>query len=111
MKTKRGAIIDGCSGKILSAAMKIEDLFLTRGVDLVITEGMPTIKHRALRSAHNRGDALDIRSKTLLTLERKKDLLKAIKRRLGPAYVVLLESIGKPWEHYHVHWSPTHESL
>lgn len=104
-----GASIKGCSSEILSAAIYIEPLFNNAGIELVITSGTGE-PHMAINSEHYKGDALDLRSKTLKTLKRKQALLKAIKRKLGPAYVVILEYIGKPYEHYHLHWSPTLET-
>ena len=109
MKIKSGASIEGCRGEILKGAILIEPLFINAGIEMVITSGTKE-PHRADRSGHYRGDGIDVRSKTLKTVEKKKSLLRSIKRKLGPAYVVILESIGKPWEHYHIHWSPTLET-
>lgn len=110
VKVKRGASLHGCSAEILNAAIDIESIFTSRGVEFVITEGIPTLKHAALHSAHYRGDAVDIRSKPLKTLARKKAVLIAIKRKLGRGFVVILESLGKRNEHYHVHWAPIYET-
>lgn len=110
MKVKQGATIEGCSGEILKGAILIEPLFNNAGIEMVITSGTRE-NHRADRSGHYRGDAIDVRSNTLKGVEKKKALLRSIKRKLGPAYVVILESIGKPWEHYHIHWSPTQDSM
>lgn len=110
MKVKHNASIDRCSSEILRGGIAIESLFTSRGVEMVVTSGSEDYKHSAEHSAHYRGDALDIRSKTLGTTERKKALQAAIKRKLGPGYTVILESIGKPWEHYHIHWSPVFEA-
>ena len=106
MIIKPGASIDDCGREILKGGISIENLFISRGVQMVVTSGSEKYEHSADRSSHYRGDALDLRSKTLKTIERKKNLLKAIRRKLGEDFVVVLESIGKPWEHYHVHWSP-----
>ena len=59
------------------------------------------------RSAHYRGDALDIRSKHLGKLVKSKGGSSSgiegwTEHRLGPNFVVILESIGKPYEHYHI---------
>jgi hypothetical protein len=110
MKIKRGVVLEGCRKEILLAAMDIEHIFVNAGVDLIFTEGVATVKHRALRSSHYRGDGLDLRSKHLGTLERKKNVLAKIKRKLGPGFVVILENIGKNNEHFHLHWSPVYEA-
>ena len=102
---KRGASIDDCRRKILLASIKIEPLFKKYNVDLVVTSGSEPYKHSAKRSAHYRNDAIDIRTKNLIPADRLK-ILKAIKRKLGPDYFVDHEGIGKPWEHFHIHWSP-----
>ena len=102
---KRGASIEGCRPETLLAAIRIEPLYKKYNVDLVVTSGSEAYKHSAKRSAHYRGDAIDIRTKNLIPAARIK-VLKAIKRKLGGDYVVLHEGIGKPWEHFHIHWSP-----
>ena len=102
---KRGASIEGCGPEILLAAIKIEPLYAMLSVDLVITSGSEEYKHSSHRSAHYRGDAQDWRIKSIPKQDRKK-LLKAIKRKLGPDYVVIHENIGTPQEHIHAHWSP-----
>lgn len=104
MRVKPGATIDGCSGEILKAAILIEPLFKNAGVELVITSGTRET-HRADRSGHYRGDALDLRTRDLPYQSAKVKLVKAIKRKLGSAYVVILES-----NHIHLHWSPTLET-
>ena len=102
---KRGVSIEGCNSGILIAAIRIEPLCAKYNNDLVITSGSEKYKHSAQRSAHYRGDAIDIRTKTTPKPDRLK-LLKAIRRKLGPDYVVIHEGIGKPYEHFHIHWSP-----
>ena len=102
---KRGASIEGCRPEILLAAIKIESLYAKHGVDLVITSGSEEYEHDAYRSAHYRGDGQDWRIKSIPKQDRKK-LLRAIKRKLGPNYVVIHENIGTPQEHIHAHWSP-----
>lgn len=58
------------------------------------TEG----KHSVERSAHYRGDAIDIRIRDMASPVTFADQLK---NALGDDYVVLLER-----DHIHVHWSP-----
>lgn len=106
MKVKSDASIDDCSAQILLAAIEIESLFAARGIPLVITSGSEPYKHSASRSAHYRGDAIDVRSRQVTD---KRQLLRSLKRKLGPNFVILLESPGQAREHYHIHWSPVNE--
>ena len=100
--------ITNCRQPILLAVITvIAPVFDEHGVDCVITSAAEVYKHKAERSAHYRGDALDIRSKHLQTVKVKEVVLQKLRDRLGPNFVVILESIGKPYEHYHIHWSPT----
>lgn len=102
---KRGVSIGGCRSDILLALIAIEPIYKKRSLDLVVTSGSENYKHSAHRSAHYRGDAADIRSKNIPKADRP-NVLMAIKRKLGLDYVVIHEGIGKPWEHFHIHWSP-----
>ena len=103
---KRGVSLLGCRPEILVALIDIEPLYAKQGLGAVVTSGSEKHqKHSAHRSAHYRGDAADTRSKSLPEEERPK-MLRKIKRKLGPDYVVILESKGKPNEHFHIHWSP-----
>ena len=108
MKVKRGASIQGCRAEILKAAIGIEPLFANQGVELVITSGTEDYKHGAKRSTHYRGDAIDVRSKTVPD---KGKLTKALKTKLGSDFYVVLESEGKPYEHYHIQYSPIYKEM
>ena len=105
---KRGASIEGCRAEILRALISVESLFAKHNVDTVVTSGSEIYKHSADRSAHYRGDAIDLRIKHIPKVFRKA-LVKAIKRKLGADFVVLWEGVGKPYEHIHMHWSPRYE--
>lgn len=104
MNVKPGASIDKCRAPILVAAQKIEPLFPN---GMVITSGSEKYKHSAERSAHYRGDAIDVRIKNVTEIDRP-ELLRQIKQALGPDYVVIWEGKGLPWEHIHIHWSPVY---
>ena len=109
IKVKRNASIDGCRKEILLALVtKIHPVFEAENVDTVVTSGTEVYKHSVTRSAHYRGDALDLRSKHLFPKRTKMKVYNSLKRRLGRDFVVILESVGKPWEHFHIHWSPIH---
>ena len=102
---KQGASIKGCRKEILEALPRIDPIFSREKVDTVVTSGKEKYRHSAKRSAHYRGDAVDLRSKHRPT-DRKHPVLAFIAQELGDDFVVLFEAEGKPWEHYHVHWSP-----
>ncbi len=105
IKIKPGASIDGCGAEILKALIAVAPFYARHDVDAVVTSGSELYKHTAWRSAHYRGDAIDLRIKTIAKHLRAK-LVAAIKRKLGPNFVVLWENKGTPKEHIHIHWSP-----
>jgi hypothetical protein len=107
IKVKKGASITGCRAEILEALIDINPIYEKHGVDTVVTSGCEKYKHNAVRSAHYRGDGIDLRIKNILAIKRQ-NVVAAIKRKLGPDFVVLHEGKGKPWEHIHVHWSPVY---
>lgn len=98
--------ISGLVPELKDALMlKIEPAFAKQKLDAVITSGRENYKHSTTYSRHYAGMAVDIRSKTV----KDKHRLKAnLKRRLGKDFKVLLESEGKPWEHYHISYAPTY---
>jgi hypothetical protein len=111
MKIKRGVSIAKCRAEILRACILIDPIFEAEGVEQVITSGSEKYKHSAVYSSHYKGDALDLRSNTINTVERKKAVRAKVQRKLGPQFKIILESIGKPYEHYHLQFTPTFESL
>jgi hypothetical protein len=109
IKLKKGVSIDKCRGEILGALIKAGPIFEKQKVDTVVTSGCEVYKHTAERSGHYRGDALDLRIKHVEVIKRPA-VVAAIKRKLGPDFVVLHEGKGKPWEHVHMHWSPVYRA-
>ena len=105
IKVKPGASTKGCSAEILQASITCEPAFAKHKVDLIVTSGVERYEHTAIRSAHYRGDAEDWRIKHI-PQDKRPGLINAIKKRLGPNYVVIWENKGKKSEHIHVHWSP-----
>jgi hypothetical protein len=101
IKVKNGASIDNCRAPILLALIKIDPLYDALGLDCVVTSGSEKYKHSAHRSAHYRGDAIDLRSRELAEPE---EMQEAIQEKLGSDYVVLYET-----NHFHVHWSPVYK--
>ncbi len=97
MKTKENVDISGLRREIIGALTIIDqvhkDLAGREAVITSATEG----RHSVKRSAHYRGDAVDLRT-WYVDGDAFADRLA---EELGPDYVVLSES-----DHVHVHWSP-----
>ncbi len=106
-RVKSNACIKKLRDPMRSALRGIAEVLEGFGVEAVITSGTEDFKHTAKRSAHYRGDATDWRSKTLDVADKPKALA-ALKKLLGPDFVVILENKGKPQEHFHIHWSPVY---
>ena len=102
---KRGVSIAKCREDILRALIMVDPIYAKQGVNTVVTSGSEPYKHTADRSAHYRGDAVDLRIKNI-PQNLRKALVRAIKRKLGSDFVVLWEGVGRPYEHVHIHWSP-----
>ena len=109
IKVKPGASIVGLRGPMLEKLYDIDSVFEQYGVDTVITSGMERFRHSVKRSAHYRGDAVDLRSKHLKSTAQKYEVLLKLESILGDDFVVLFENEGLPQEHYHVHWGPVFE--
>lgn len=107
MRVKNGASIEGCRREIVIAAIGIEVFFDNQGVKMVVTSGTGE-EHHAVNSDHYKGDALDLRSKTVPD---KQKLMAAVRRKVGKAFYIILESEGKPWEHFHFGYRPNYESM
>lgn len=70
------------------------------GREVVITSAKDG-KHRVERSAHYRGDAIDVR---IWHVEGQElEFVARLRNALGNDYVVILEK-----DHIHIHWSPTY---
>lgn len=57
-------------------------------------------------SWHYSGWAADLRSKHVGATDRKNIILENLRSTLGAQWEVILESLGKPNEHYHIEPSP-----
>ncbi|MBE9515972.1 MAG: hypothetical protein IME93_03225 [Proteobacteria bacterium] len=109
IKVKEGASISNCRKEILCALITIiSPLFKSHDLDTVVTSGAEMYKHSVKRSAHYRGDAVDLRSKHIPNEGLKAKIFDELAATLGDDFVVLWEGVGKPWEHYHIHWSPVY---
>lgn len=56
-------------------------------------------------SHHYKGLAIDLRSKNLENRHKRVALVE-LKKRLGPEYQVILESMGTDNEHFHIEYDP-----
>ena len=99
LKIKRGVIV---SRQVIIAAGVINAANqLGLSVDLVITSGRDG-RHKT-GSLHYRDRALDFRTKTVAAPH---TLAAVVRKRLGPAYDVILEGEGTANEHLHVEYDP-----
>ena len=101
LKFKAGVIVPKVviiAAAVINAANEVSiagDVTVTSGSD---PGHMPGSKHYT-------NEALDIRSKTVPTAQ-KRQWLAVIKRRLGRDYDCILEYEGKPQEHFHIEYDP-----
>lgn len=105
MKIKAGVDITGCRAEILLAAIWLEQVFVEEKLDMVITSGTEG-KHRAVHSAHYRGDAIDIRNYYWMISEVRIEKIAAkMQAVLKDDYWVLLEG-----SHFHVEYRPVYQA-
>ena len=97
---KPGVKLTGLRSEILIGLILIDPVAGKFGVNVVVTSTRES-KHLATRSGHYRGDGVDVRTRDLKTQDKKVAYRNAIKKKLGPDYVVILEG-----NHIHIHWSP-----
>ena len=104
MLLKEGVSIDGCRAEILIAAITIiAPLYKRYGHQLVITSGTEDVKHSVKRSAHYRGDAIDLRHR-YFSDKAKYQMCEELEEKLGSNFVILLERT-----HIHVHYAPIYK--
>ena len=58
------------------------------------------------KSLHYSGNALDYRTKNIVSIKEKMRVLAVCRERLGKNYDVLLECLNRPNEHLHVEYDP-----
>lgn len=102
---KDGAEISGCRAPILVALINIGNLFEIHGFECVVTSGSEPWPGHNERSAHYRGDAVDLRIKHIPAAARQ-GMTRELQRALGRDYIVLREGASTENEHFHVQWSP-----
>lgn len=90
--------------KSLTIAAAIANAGMELGLpDMVITTGRNGVHMTG--SKHYTDDALDFRTKHL-TAPQRAALVGVLRRRLGPAYDVILEDVGGANEHGHCEFDP-----
>jgi len=102
---KKGVSLDGLSAEMLRGMYSLQSVAHKFAVPLVITSTTEG-KHSAKRSAHYRGDAIDIRTRDLHAqhvIKSKENYTKAVQKKLAKHFVVILEK-----DHIHIHWGPVH---
>jgi len=98
--------LEGLRQPILIALITLNDLHKQMtDQPLTITSGAENIRHSVERSAHHRGDAVDVRIWQLASTNDVDSFVQKARKALGPDYVVLLEKT-----HIHVHWSPKYQA-
>jgi hypothetical protein len=98
VKIKDGVILEGVQWQVFSAAIIVEAVLKTFGVELVITSCKDG-KHMP-KSLHYSGLAFDARSRELAP-QFQVSACEEMKRRLGPDYDVVLEK-----DHFHIEYDP-----
>jgi hypothetical protein len=102
---KGGVSLKGLQREALAALDECVTVFSNRGYETVLTSARGD-RHGAY-SHHYKGLAFDLRSKHLRADE-KQEVLAAMQTAIGPDYQCFLESLGAPYEHYHVEYDPQH---
>jgi len=116
IRRKRGVSTKGNCPEILNAAIDCAPIFEKYrdirenkpSADLVITSGSERIKHSARHSDHYgeynvRGQDWRINH---IVKSKRAEVVRKIKRKLGPDFFVFHEAIGKPYEHIHLGYRP-----
>lgn len=101
LKFKAGVIVP--KSAIIAVAFLNAANELALPVDQLVTSGNDSMHGHG--SKHYDDHALDFRTKHLKR-DDKRNLVKAVKRRLGRDYDVLLEDEGEANEHLHVEFDP-----
>lgn len=101
MKLKDGVTYVGLSREMVEAFAKIDIVHLDQaGTEATVTSTLEG-QHSAVRSAHYRGDAVDLRTWHVEPTV----FAAALTDALGEDFVVIEER-----DHVHVHWSPVYHA-
>ena len=109
MKTKDSSVQLNLNPQIKQGVFRFELIAAkhARDVEVIITSGSePETKHKKT-SKHYTGDAVDIRSKTFTTEQKRKIINEFYSiRDLRLNFDLLLEQEGKVNEHFHLEYDP-----
>ena len=95
--------------RVLFALIVFESVYSELGfhhTEVVITSGSEPTEVHMPDSLHYKERAVDIRSRNLPSDDAKQAVLAEVRRRVGKDYDVILEGLGKPYEHFHVEFDP-----
>jgi len=110
MRLKKGKLrpkISGLCTEVLLAVILITSLESALGYEFTITSA--TDGKHSKGSRHYIGGAVDFRSKDIVSLKIKKDIVNKVRARLTKDYFFALESLGKLNEHFHLEWDPVRD--
>ena len=105
MKIKPGVSVQGLRPEICLAFYVAGPIWQRYRAEAVITSGTEHTGGHKHKSAHWRGDAIDLRVKNIAHGNRAR-AAELLKEALGTQYDVLHEGIDEPWEHVHVEFDP-----
>lgn len=92
----------GVKPKILVILAAVANASQALDHDVVVTSGNDSTHMTG--SKHYRYEALDIRSKNFPSAKAKREFIRAVQKRLGPSYQIILESEGRMNEHIHIEY-------
>lgn len=104
MPIKQGVRIEGIQPELLLGHNEVQEIFRKYKTPLVITSVVDGVHMTG--SLHYDGQAIDYRSKNIPTTELKQAILRECREVLGENYDFILESLGKPNEHFHLEFDP-----
>lgn len=101
---KAGIRLTGLQTETLAGLAVVASILTERGYGTTVTSGSEGVHMED--SLHYKGLALDIRSKHLLSMNEKEEVLVECQGALGENYDFILENVGQPTEHFHLEFQP-----
>ena len=106
LSLKPGVSLAGlCPQIAMVVSGTVVPIFASHGVAQVVITSANDGSHGA-NSLHFAGQAVDIRSKNIADVAKKRTILSEMKVALGVHFDVLLENLGGRNEHYHIEYQP-----